>query len=69
MKKKQSKKKNLNKRKKKLSEKFVFDNIEKKPNKPIEYHIYNFKNFLFTKYNITEINDKLNFDPLNISFH
>ncbi len=35
MKKKQSKKKNINKRKKQLSEKFVFDNIEKKPNKPI----------------------------------
>ena len=35
MKKKQSKKKNLNKRKKQLSEKFVFDSIEKKPNKPI----------------------------------
>ena len=36
MKKKQSKKKNLNKRKKQQSEKFVFDNIEKKTNKPIK---------------------------------
>lgn len=41
----------------------------KKPNKPIEYHIYNFKNFLFTKYEIIEIKGKLNFDPLNVSFH
>lgn len=42
----------------------------KRPDKPIQYHIYNFKNFLFTKYDIIEINDdKINFDPLNISFH
>ena len=42
----------------------------KKPDKPIQYHIYNFKNFLFTKYDIIEIkDDTINFDPLNISFH
>lgn len=41
----------------------------KKPDKPIEYHICNFKNFIFTKYDIIKINNTINFDPLNISFH